>query len=162
MPRKAQVAHYHPVVCHAPPLTDELLARYADLVVQAPMPARTRDAMQVCLRCVEAWWNLPASTERPDVFESRTPAGQRVTFDVTPLSDELVQQLDAHTPWAEECQLYQQLFDALPTGRQNADGSGPITDQAAADLRNAAFHLLWHAQEITLDREPCTADRLRS
>jgi hypothetical protein len=59
-----------------------------------------------------------------------------------------------------ECQAYRKLFEALPTGRQNADGSGPIVDQAACDLRNAAFHLLWHAMEITLDREPLTNDKL--
>ncbi len=35
-----------------------------------------------------------------------------------------------------------------------------VVDQAAYDLRNAAFHLLWYAQELTQDRVPLTADQL--
>ena len=155
---KRQVAHFHPVVCHAPPLTDELLQRYADLVVHAPIPPRTRDAINICLECVLAWWNVPESTERGDVWESRTADGRKLTFDEVPFSEDLIATLDLQTPWLEECQMYQQLFDALPTGRQ---GDGPVTDQAACELRNAAFHLLWHALEITHDREPLTSDKLR-
>ena len=39
---------------------------------------------------------------------------------------------------------------------------GPIPEPSleSVELRDAAFHLLWHCKEITLDREPLTSDNL--
>lgn len=44
----------------APPLTDELLTRYAELAAQAE--PQVADAMHTLLKCCRAWWELPEST----------------------------------------------------------------------------------------------------
>lgn len=49
-------------------------------------------------------------------------------------------------PWDHELAAVQQLFDGIPA-----------RDKA---LRDAAFHLLWYAKELALDRVPMTLDQL--
>jgi len=53
------------------------------------------------------------------------------------------------TPWMRELDLL-----------SNIAGSG-VFDRLKGPIRDAAFHLLWHAKEITLDREPITQDKLK-
>ncbi len=36
---------------------------------------------------------------------------------------------------------------------------GKVFDSLAGDIRNAAYHLLWYARELTKDREPRTKDK---
>ena len=67
----------------------------------------------------------------------------------TPLSQSLIETLWDVTPWMRELDLLSTpradgLFDGLPSG----------------ELRDMAFHLLWHVKEITLDREPMTRDKV--
>lgn len=136
-----------PVACFAPPLTDALLARYKAVVEHSPMSAEVRDAMASCLRCVEAWWELPESGRRGDLWKT-VHRGKEVEFEVKPLEKEHVAALDAVTPWPRE-------LDTLSTPK--ADG---LFDSLEGEVRDVAFHLLWHAKEIALDREPVTQDKL--
>lgn len=137
-----------PVACFAPPLTDELLAEYETLIEGMPDElAETRDAMRDCLACVKAWWELPESTlpgERWRIRNTVTKKDQE--YRVVPLEDEHISALYDVTPWMRELAAMEPLFDALPL-------SPPA-------LRDAAHHLLWHAKEVSLDREPLTADKL--
>lgn len=41
-----------------------------------------------------------------------------------------------------------------------AEGPIPRPSLESTEIRDAAFHLLWHCKEITLDREPLTSDKL--
>ena len=141
-----------PVACMAPPLTDAKLAAYDKLIKDCD-DARVADAMAMLMKCVKAWWVLPESKResrglvlmhRDDPAKERKP----ITVPVTPLEETHVASLDAVTPWMAELDHLSKgdvgLFDKLPLG----------------ELRNAAFHLLWHVKEITLDREPMTMDKL--
>lgn len=122
----------------APPLSDAQMAVYAALIEQLPECA-LKDALRALYTCVEEWWAQPESTGegRPH------PSGRGVIVDL----DESVRlALDPHVPWEEELDHHQRLCDAIPAG-----------DRA---LRDCAFHLLWHARELCLDREPITADKL--
>lgn len=141
------VSPQFPVAGFAPPLTDELLAKYKSLAATAE--GEVKDAMLQCLACVEAWWDLPESTRTDGPSLAIRHRGKDTSFRVTPLEAEHVKTLDAATPWMRELDTLSTprddgLFDGLPNG----------------ELRNAAFHLLWYAKELTLDREPLTLDRL--
>jgi hypothetical protein len=74
----------------------------------------------------------------------------------------------------DEREMLAALFNSLPTGLgepvlvefQTPGGvtarrrEAPVVDPAAKALRDAAFHLLWHAVELSQDREPITTDQL--
>ena len=138
-----------PVACFAPPLTDKLLASYRGLIDGlGPDQAEVKDALQQCLRCVEAWWALPESKRQDGARFKTLHRGQEITYHAQPLEAEHVRALWDVTPWMKELNL---LSNAQDTG---------LFDGLEGDLRNAAFHLLWHAKEITLDREPLTSDKL--
>lgn len=148
------------LMCFAPPLTDERLARYEELVQALPEVRRElRDALTTCLNCVKAWDALPVST-RPAAARMELATIGKIC-DVVPLEEAHVEALWDVTPYPRECGPLEQLFETLPTGRANPDGSGDVVDQAAFELRNAAFHLLWHVKEIANDIEPRTADTLK-
>jgi hypothetical protein len=118
---------------------------------------------------------LPESTKRATQWKIRHRGKDR-EFPVTPLEEGHIKSLWALVPWDYECRAMAELFEALPPGTREVEtlldppaGStkGPskatrneVTDPAAYELRNAAFHLLWHAMELTRDREPLTADKL--
>ena len=127
-------------LCLAPPLSDEKLAAYADLATGQP-DGPVRDAMCCLLDCVKIWWELPESTE------ASTPhlAGKGR---IVPLTADLKAKLFDAIPWDHELAGIQTLFDALP------NDPGP-----AKQLRDAAFHLLWHVKELNRDREPITLDK---
>lgn len=122
----------------APPLTEELLERYRATIDAMPAGA-LRDAVDALHRCAAAWWEQPESTGdgRPHA------SGKGVIVD---LDEPIVAALDPTTPWAYECDAIQALLDA-----------STITGEA----RHAAYHLLWFAKELTQDREPITADKVK-
>ena len=66
---------------------------------------------------------------------------------VVPLEDKEKSRMWDAIPWPEEMEMYSRLFDT-------------ISNEAQKPLRDAAFHLLWFARELDLDREPMTNDRL--
>lgn len=134
-----------PVACAAPPLTDELLAEYKLLAADA-LP-EVKDVMNLLLVCVEAWWELPES-ELPASASASVPGGGRLPS--VPLSDELKAKLWDVTPWMRE-------LNTLSTPQ----GDG-LFDVLTGKLRDAAFHLLWYAKEITLDREPMSQDKIKN
>lgn len=137
-------ARMMPVACFAPPLTDAKIAEYQEMIDGCDNP-NVKRAMQDCMTCVKAWWELPES-QRKDVTKfSILHKGKRTEFAETPLEQEHVDQLWDVTPWDAECDGMDQLFDKLPVD---------------SELRNAAYHLLWFCQELTRDREPLTRDRL--
>lgn len=137
-----------PVACFAPPLTDELLADYHALIRDLP-EGEIAAAMHACMTACLAWWQIPESqrTDGPKITLRHQGVTKVIT--VTPLEDDQVKQLWDAVPWSYECNAIQALFDTLPNDT-------PPQKQ----LRDAAFHLLWHAKELAHDREPLTADKL--
>ena len=122
-----------PVACFAPPLTDEKLAEYETLINSLDA-GEVKDAMQECLTCTKAWWDLPESTRTDgDKFQIIHQKKEK-TYSVTPLEKEHVKQLDLVTPYTRECVAMQPLFEKLD----------PVYQR---DLRNAAFHLLSYSTE---------------
>lgn len=145
MPRPEVKTDKLPVACFVPPLTDEKLVSYRSSVDAMPL-SPIKDALDECLKAVEAWWKLPEST-REDVDRFRIKhQGKDTTFKVVPLEEKHVEELFALVPWDYEIDAMQKLFDEIPTEQK--------------DLRDMAFHLLWHARELCLDREPLTQDKL--
>jgi len=128
------------VACCAPPLTDELLEQYKVTIDSLPND-ELKDALQTLLACSAAWWELPESLRKP-IAKVQTPTQEQP---IVPLEEHHVEQLDRTTPWMKDIMAMEVLFDQL-TG----------------DLRNMAFHLSWHAKELTLDREPLTSDKLKT
>lgn len=124
----------------APPLSDEKLIEYRVLADALPA-SPVKDALLSLLACCEKWWELP---EPAATKQWAHPSGKGT---VVALQDDHAQALWDLIPWKHELDATQSLFDAID----------PAADR---DLRNAAFHLLWHVKELDLDREPLTADRL--
>lgn len=137
-----------PVACFAPPLTDETLARYRELVGQYAGPVEVKDALASLLACVSAWWELPESKPGDAPKLAIKHRGKDITVPVVPLEEQHVKALDPVTPWMRE-------LDTL----SNREATG-LFDGLTGPLRDAAFSLLWHAKELTLGREPITQDKL--
>lgn len=134
-----------PVACFASPLTDEQLKMYRTAVDQMSL-SPVKDALNECLVGIEVWWKLPEST-RTDVDRFHIKRqGKDKTFAVVPLEEKHVEELFALIPWDYEIDAMQKLFNDIPTEQK--------------ELRDMAFHLLWHARELCLDREPLTQDKL--
>jgi len=125
--------------CFAPPLSDEKLASYREMVALLP-PSPVKDAMTTMLRCCERWWELP----EPSGTATR-PHPLRGT--VVAIQDDHAKVLDEIIPWGYEIKAAQELFDTI----------NPVADK---ELRDAAFHLLWHVVELDMGREPLTNDKL--
>lgn len=124
----------------APPLTDDLLDQYGSLVASLPAKSEVRDALSSLLGCCRAWWAEPESTGGSRAH----PSGRGL---ITDLDKDIQERLFDAIPWQAELEHYKVLLDGIDAVAQ------PV-------LRNAAFHLLWHAQELCLDREPMTSDKL--
>lgn len=123
----------------APPLSDEKLAAYEGIAATAS--PEVKDAMGTLQACVRKWWALPDST---GVNRTPHPSGRGA---IIPLDDHIAKELWDSIPWTHELNAIQGLFDGIPS------------DQT--ELRNAAFHLLWHVKELDLDREPITNDLIK-
>lgn len=139
----AQFKDKIPVACFAPDLSDAKLTEYKTLIDAMPN-SEVKDAMQECLTCVLAWWNLSESTRTDVAKYGILHQGREIEYQVTPLEKEHVDHLFDVTPWLRECEAMKPLFEQL-TG----------------DVRNAAHHLLWHCIEISQDREPLTVSKLQ-
>lgn len=168
-----------PVGCFAPPLSDELIAGYETLVNALPDErGDVRDAMRECLTAVKFWWTLPESKGTPkDGKLLIVHREKEAIVRLTTLTPDLVKQLWDVVPWPYEIDAMKSLFNKLPSGTREYTGTKPIdekvaetgtfldwnveiVDEAAYKLCNAAFHLLWHVNELSLDREPLTQDKL--
>lgn len=123
----------------APPLTDEKLAAYKALIDAQPA-SHLKDALNTVLACSEAWWVAPESTGKGIPH----PSGSGFIVD---LDAEIAKSLFDVIPWKQELDMFQTLFDGIDNSSERA-------------LRDAAFHLLWHARELENDREPITHDKL--
>lgn len=139
-----------PVACFAPPLTDELIARYEAVAAALPdARGEVRDALRECLKAVRLWWELPESAgDRDDAHLAIRHRGRDVRVRLTSLTPDLREKLYDAIPWPYEIAAMQRLFDAI--------------DPAERELRDAAFHLLWVVKELNADREPLTQDKLPS
>ena len=118
----------------APPLTDELLAKYKSSITALP-ESPERDALVELYTCCERWWNLPES--------KGAGTAHPVMGVIVPLDKEIQDALFDSIPWKEQLDLMGQLFDKLK-----------------GETRHMAYHLLWHAVELEKDREPLTNDKL--
>lgn len=129
----------YPGGSHAPPLTDELLAKYKELAAGADQ--EVGDDMRKLLACCEKWWELPVSTKGEQKLHQHGMATIQV------LDDDIQKALWDHIPWMKELEAMKGLFEG-------------ICAETKKELRNAAHHLLWHAIELCLDREPITKDKM--
>lgn len=124
----------------APPLTDAAVADYGSRIAALPA-GPIKDALTICLTCCQVWWDLP----EPVGTNVRVhPSGVGA---VVALQDDHREALDPHIPWGHELDAIQALFDGIDPERDR-------------ELRNMAFHLLWHVRELDNGREPVTTDRL--
>ncbi len=124
----------------APPLTDAKIAEYEALVA-AVSTSPIRDALLRLLALLKQWWELPESTGTP------TRPHASGTGTIVMLDGAYQSALFDAIPWREELTLFGQLFESIDNGTQKPH-------------RDAAHHLLWHAFELELDREPLTSDKL--
>lgn len=140
-----------PVACFAPPLSDETLARYQALVAAlGPDQAELKDVLSGLMKCIQVWWELPESRRKPTLWKLYHVERQaEMEVPETPLEHAHVTALWDVTPWMRE-------LDTLSTPLAD----GPFDTLPPGELRELAFHLLWHAKELTLDREPMTRDKV--
>lgn len=124
----------------APPLTDELISKYQSLIGALPQGNPIKDILMILLNCCVQWWKLPVSTGEG----SQHPSGRGI---IIPLDDKHAKALDQHIPWDFEVGVYAKQLDTIHPVEQT-------------ELRNAAFHLLWHVKELDIGREPITTDKL--
>ena len=126
----------------APPLSDAILASYRQQIEALPERSQLREALAVLHNCAAQWWEQPDSTGdgKPHL------TGRAI---VVPLDTAIAEALWDHIPWDDELEIFAKLFDA-------------ISNETDKPLRDLAHHLLWHAVELALDREPLTADKVRA
>jgi hypothetical protein len=122
----------------APPLTTGKVTAFRKLAERAP-PA-VGEAMGKLCDMVDLFHEMPASTQPGTPH----PVGMG---NIVHLEEAEKARIEHLVPWAHENRMYADLFE----------GIDPKTDKP---LRDAAFHLLWYAVELTNDREPLTSDRL--
>lgn len=117
----------------APRITPDKVAEYRN-IANGVSDAQARGYMLDLCDMMDSWHQTPD-------FGGGAPNALRMP--VTQLPEEEVQRIWDVVPWKEECDLMGKCFDRLE-----------------GDQRNAAFHLLWYAVELTNDRQPCTKDLL--
>ncbi len=135
------------IACIAPPLTDEILATYRTIIDSVPERTPLRDALEALYKCATAWWGVPVSKMREKRLATGTDLTQGPDVRFQKLDTETMEALYDHIPWMEEILGYEALFEQ-------------VSDATDKELRDCAFHLVWHAKELTLDREPITLDRI--
>jgi hypothetical protein len=91
----------------APPLTDELLAKYKGLIEAMPKDSRVRAALEVAFNCCEKWWDLPTSS-----MDGAVPhmVGMGIA---NPLDQPIKDALWDHIPWKDEIVGMASLFDTI-------------------------------------------------
>jgi hypothetical protein len=122
----------------APPLPPERLEEYKALAESAD--PQTADGMRGLVKMLETFSETPRSAREGQAH----PVGRGV---IVPLEEAEVKRIWDVAPWREELDMLAGVFDRLD----------PVAQKA---LRDAAFHLLWFGYELTMDREPLTADLL--
>ena len=122
----------------APKLTSEGLERYKSLAKSELISRRSREYMESLIAMLELFWQTPEST---------LPSEGDL---IVPLEEAEIQRIWDAVPWMDECDVIGKEFEKIPAAG------------ATTEIRNAAFHLLWYARELTLDREPRTKDKLPS
>ena len=120
----------------APPIDDAKLSAYKQLIDALDPKTPAGGYARELVTMFETFQQTPPST----LPGKKHPSG---TGEIVPLEESEVARMWELVPWKEECDTMGKAFDAL-TG----------------DVRNACFHLLWYARELTLDREPITTDKL--
>ena len=138
----------------APPLSDELIAKYEAMIDALSADDPIRDAMTKLLHCCGVWWDLPESKRAGSPHMSGRGS-------VVPLEHEHKAALFDAIPWSHR---------SLPRDAQGNPTRGEldhmgdlfetISNETRRELRDAAHHLLWHVHELDLDREPITTDKL--
>jgi hypothetical protein len=118
----------------APPISDEQITSY-----EAMAKSADRRVSQYMLELVKM---LRVFRQTPDSTLPGSP--HPVKGVMIPLENTEIERIWEYVPWPEECDVIDGVFASLPSG----------------ELRNAAYHLLWFARELTKDREPITADKL--
>lgn len=119
----------------APRIDEEKLEQYRQLAGNV-QDQRCSDYMLKLVEMLDLFYETPDST----LPGTKHPiAGM-----VVPLEDAETTRIWDKVPYSDECDLIGKAFDILPPGEQ----------------RNAAYHLLWYARELTLDREPMTQERV--
>lgn len=137
-----------PVACFAPELTDASLKSYEEIVKGTDPASPVGEALRNLLNCVQEWWALPESKRKDGVGFELLHKGKRADIVTTPLEEEHKAALWDHIPWEHEL-----------VGLSDEKGAG-LFDGLTGDLRDCAFHLLWHVKELNADREPLTQDKL--
>lgn len=120
----------------APPISADTLSSYKGVAGSAS--PQVKEVMLKLCQMVEVFSQTPAST----LPGAKHPSG---TGTIVPLAEAEKERIWNMIPWDYECDAYQNLFDQIPTD---------------SPVRNPAFHLLWFAKELCMDREPLTKDRL--
>lgn len=140
-----------PVACFAPPLTDALLQKYEKMISDLPREmGEVKDIMKECLAPVKMWWELPESKRRDGVdFVFNIGGKGDKTIACTPLELKHQEDLFDLIPWPRELKTMGEVLDQLPSNTSEQK-----------ELRDAAYHLLWYANELCRDREPLTKDVL--
>lgn len=146
-PEPTRAAIGGPRVGAAPPLTPEKIAAYRALVPSAS--EIVADALLRLCGLAEHFQKTPAS--------SLPGSGKSVGL-IVPLTETERRRIWDKVPWQNDAERlkygkigddsiddYRKVFRALDAGTL---------------LSNAAWHLLWYALELALDREPITTDRL--
>lgn len=120
----------------APPITATKLAEYKGIAELAD--EKVREIMLKLIQMVEVFQQTPSSS----LDGTPGPTGLGVQI---PLEEAEIQRIFDVVPWDYECEAFQNLFESIPI---------------KSPVRNPAFHLLWYAKELTIDREPMTNDLL--
>lgn len=92
----------------APPLTDELLARYAAIIAGLDPKERTTAILRELEACAIAWWNEPESggNGKPHpVFGSKVA--------MIDLDAEIAARLWDTTPWADDLEAWKPILETL-------------------------------------------------
>jgi hypothetical protein len=119
----------------APPLSPEQLVTYKALANDCA-DRQCKEKILELVKMKETFDATPKSKQKG----SPHPLGVGV---IVPLEEKEIERIWDVVPYENECNAIGALFDQL-TG----------------DLRNAAYHLLWFARELAMDREPITTDKL--
>jgi len=126
----------------APPLTNEKLDSYVELANTA-----TDQIKEIMLKLINMVKHFNLTPTSPLV-------GVMKTYDTTkaimiPLEDKEIERIWDTVPWEYEIDSYSTVCNS-------------ISNETHKPLRDAAFHLIWFARELTADREPMTVDKLIS
>jgi hypothetical protein len=139
----------------APPLSDAKLKRYKELITKLPA-GPLKDCLSKLYKCCSVWWEIPVSKGAGTPHRS----GRGL---IVKLDPEVRSALDEHVPWNHELDSMHG-FDPVYSTPRLLDAIDPKEQK---ELRDAAFHLLWHVKELAIGpdegewgREPITADQL--